>query len=77
MNFEYNETQRMIADSIKDFAEQHIRPNVMEWDEKLSFLIIEKGSDLAISKKASPFILSPKFFAKKQNNTASQSLDTC
>lgn len=37
MNFEYSETQKMIADSIKDFADQHIRPNIMEWDEKQHF----------------------------------------
>ena len=33
MNFNYNETQLMIAQSIKDFAEKNIRPNIMEWDE--------------------------------------------
>ncbi|MNK01465.1 Acyl-CoA dehydrogenase [compost metagenome] len=37
MNFEYNETQNMIAQSIRDFAEQHIRPNIMEWDESQHF----------------------------------------
>ena len=37
MNFEYNETQAMIAESIRDFAEQHIRPNIMEWDEAQTF----------------------------------------
>ena len=37
MNFEYNETQTMIAQSIRDFAEQHIRPNIMEWDEAQTF----------------------------------------
>lgn len=37
MNFEYSETQKMIADSIRDFAEQNIRPNIMEWDEKQIF----------------------------------------
>ncbi|OYQ38241.1 acyl-CoA dehydrogenase [Flavobacterium cyanobacteriorum] len=37
MNFEYNETQQMIAQSIRDFAEQHIRPHIMEWDEKQHF----------------------------------------
>ncbi len=39
MNFEYNETQSMIAQSIRDFAEQHIRPNIMEWDEAQTFPI--------------------------------------
>ena len=37
MNFEYNETQFMIAQSIKDFAEQNIRPYIMEWDEAQIF----------------------------------------
>jgi alkylation response protein AidB-like acyl-CoA dehydrogenase len=37
MNFEYNETQSMIAQSIRDFAEQHIRPNIMHWDENQIF----------------------------------------
>lgn len=37
MNFEYNETQLMIAQSIKDFAEKNIRPNIMEWDESQIF----------------------------------------
>ena len=37
MNFDYNETQSMIAQSIKDFAEQNIRPFIMEWDEAQIF----------------------------------------
>jgi alkylation response protein AidB-like acyl-CoA dehydrogenase len=37
MNFEYNETQSMIAQSIRVFAEQHIRPNIMKWDEAQTF----------------------------------------
>lgn len=37
MNFDYNETQAMIASSIREFAEQHIRPNIMEWDESQHF----------------------------------------
>lgn len=37
MNFDYSETQNMIAQSIRDFAEQHIRPNIMEWDESQHF----------------------------------------
>lgn len=37
MNFDYSETQSMIAQSIRDFAEQHIRPNIMEWDESQHF----------------------------------------
>ena len=37
MDFSYNETQSMIAQSIRDFAEQHIRPYIMEWDEAQTF----------------------------------------
>jgi alkylation response protein AidB-like acyl-CoA dehydrogenase len=33
MNFDYSETQSMIAQSIRDFAEKNIRPYIMEWDE--------------------------------------------
>jgi len=39
MNFEYNETQSMIAKSIKEFAEKEIRPNIMLWDEAQIFPI--------------------------------------
>ena len=39
MNFEYSETQKMIAASAKEFAEQHIKPNVMIWDEAQTFPI--------------------------------------
>jgi len=37
MNFDYNETQIMIAQSIKDFAEKNIKPYIMEWDEAQVF----------------------------------------
>ncbi len=37
MNFDYNETQEMIAQSIRDFAEINIRPYIMEWDEAQTF----------------------------------------
>lgn len=39
MNFDYSETQTMIAQSIKDFAEKNIRPYIMEWDEAQIFPI--------------------------------------
>ena len=35
--FDYSETQRMIAESARQFAEQHIRPYIMEWDESQEF----------------------------------------
>ena len=37
MNYDFIETESMIADSIRDFAEQHIRPFIMEWDENQTF----------------------------------------
>lgn len=37
MNFDYSETQQMVAASAKEFAEQFIRPYVMEWDEAQTF----------------------------------------
>src|ERR1051325_5230187 len=37
MNFEQNENQKMIADMIRKFAEEHIRPKMMEWDETQEF----------------------------------------
>ncbi len=37
MNFELSENQRMIAETIKDFGEKHIRPKMMEWDETQEF----------------------------------------
>ena len=37
MNFDYSETQAMIAESARDFAEKHIRPHIMEWDESQKF----------------------------------------
>ena len=39
MNFAQNETQSMIAQSIRDFAEKEMRPNIMEWDEAQTFPI--------------------------------------
>lgn len=35
--FDYSETQLMVAGSAREFAEQHIRPHVMEWDESQTF----------------------------------------
>lgn len=39
MNFDLTETQSMIAQSIRDFAEINIRPFIMEWDEAQIFPI--------------------------------------
>ncbi len=37
MNFDYNETQSLIAQSIRDFAEKNMKPYIMEWDEAQIF----------------------------------------
>ncbi len=37
MDFEINENQKMIAATIKDFGEKHIKPKMMEWDEDQTF----------------------------------------
>lgn len=39
MNFDYSETQRMVAEAARGFAQQYIQPYVMEWDEKQTFPI--------------------------------------
>ena len=39
MNFETNDTQVMIAQAIREFAEKEIRPNIMHWDENQIFPI--------------------------------------
>jgi alkylation response protein AidB-like acyl-CoA dehydrogenase len=36
-DFSINDNQKMIGQMAKDFAEKHIRPNVMEWDEAQHF----------------------------------------
>ncbi|MEM9001417.1 MAG: acyl-CoA dehydrogenase family protein [Bacteroidota bacterium] len=36
-NYDYSETQLMVAQSAREFAEQFIRPHVMEWDESQLF----------------------------------------
>ena len=37
MNFEYTENQKLIAQTVRDFGEKHIRPYIMEWDESQHF----------------------------------------
>ena len=39
MDFSYTESQQMIADMARDFAEKEIRPHFMEWDESQEFPI--------------------------------------
>lgn len=37
MNFETSEITQQVAQTARDFANQHIRPHVMEWDESQEF----------------------------------------
>lgn len=37
LNFQADENQQLIAQMTRDFAERHIRPHVMEWDEAQVF----------------------------------------
>src|SRR5436190_10830663 len=39
MEFEYNENQKMIVQMVRDFGAKHIKPFVMDWDEKQEFPI--------------------------------------
>ena len=50
MNFGITENQQMIAEMIKKFANDHIRPKMMEWDESQEFPIevFKKLGDLGL-----------------------------
>jgi alkylation response protein AidB-like acyl-CoA dehydrogenase len=37
MEFHQNENQKLIAQTVRDFADKHIRPKMMEWDESQEF----------------------------------------
>jgi len=37
MNFETTELTAQVAQTARDFANQHIRPHLMEWDESQEF----------------------------------------
>ena len=37
MNFQENESVSMVRQTVRDFAEKHIRPDMMEWDESQTF----------------------------------------
>ena len=37
MNFNYTENQKLIAETVRNFAEKNIRPKLMEWDESQEF----------------------------------------
>ncbi|HOZ83432.1 MAG TPA: acyl-CoA dehydrogenase family protein [Bacteroidia bacterium] len=50
MEFAATENQQMIAQTVKDFAEKHIRPNVMTWDEAQDFPVdvFKKMGDIGL-----------------------------
>jgi len=50
MNFELNETQLMIAQMVRDFAEKEIRPNMKKWDDEEYFPLetIKKMGELGL-----------------------------
>lgn len=50
MDFSLNENQHMIADMIKKFGDEHIRPKLMEWDEAQTFPVevFKKLGDLGL-----------------------------
>jgi len=37
MNFQPNEITQQVAQTARDFARQHIKPHVMDWDESQEF----------------------------------------
>ena len=37
MDFAYSETQKMIAESVRDFGAQRIKPHIMDWDDNQEF----------------------------------------
>ena len=48
VNFEYSQTQRLVAESAREFARQYIAPHVMEWDESqtLPLDVLKKAGSL-------------------------------
>ena len=48
MNFQFSEEQELIAESARNFAEQYIRPHIMEWDETQHFPvdILKKAGEM-------------------------------
>jgi alkylation response protein AidB-like acyl-CoA dehydrogenase len=49
-DFALTENQQMVAQTVRDFAEKHIRPHVMEWDEAQLFPVdlFKKLGDLGL-----------------------------
>ena len=50
MDFSFRESQTMIQQMVRDFAEKEIRPNIMKWDESQEFPIevFKKLGDLGL-----------------------------
>ena len=50
MEFTQSESEQMIAQMVRDFAEKEIRPHVMEWDEAQYFprALFNKMGDLGL-----------------------------
>ena len=50
MNFDVSEDQVMVGQTVRDFAEKHIRPKMMEWDESQEFPVdvFKKLGDLGL-----------------------------
>lgn len=48
MNFQFSEEQELITASARDFAEQYIRPHIMEWDESQHFPkdVLQKAGEM-------------------------------
>jgi len=48
LNFDYSETQKLVAESARSFADQYIRPHIMEWDEAqhLPVDVLQKAGEL-------------------------------
>ena len=50
MNFETSEITQQVAQTAREFAQQHIKPYVMEWDESQEFPVqlFKKLGDLGM-----------------------------
>ena len=50
MDFSISEDQEMVTGMVRDFAEKHIRPKMMEWDESQEFPVevFKKLGDLGL-----------------------------
>ena len=48
MNFQFSEELKMISLSARDFAEQYIRPHIMDWDQRQHFPreVLEKAGEM-------------------------------